>query len=129
ISTPGSTAPLGSFTVPFIWAVACAQTMELNTRVPNSAMQNPPKTRFIVPPHPSSMTKAGGSLAVPAGQSIDVGPVGAVYDRAYFVDSRKPRGHRPRLQRIHGCFSLNLRILSAALLGSSVKNSMRRGYL
>jgi hypothetical protein len=24
--------------------------------------------------------------------------VGAVWDRAYFVDSRKARGHRPRLQ-------------------------------
>jgi hypothetical protein len=24
--------------------------------------------------------------------------VGAVYDRAYFVDSRKARGHRPRIQ-------------------------------
>ena len=26
--------------------------------------------------------------------------VGAVYDRAYFVDSRKTRGHRPRLQML-----------------------------
>src|SRR5262249_22509077 len=28
----------------------------------------------------------------------DAATVGAVYDRAYFVDSRKRRGHRPRLQ-------------------------------
>src|SRR5215471_6246060 len=28
--------------------------------------------------------------------------VSAVYDRAYFVDSRKARGHRPRLQISRG---------------------------
>jgi hypothetical protein len=42
--------------------------------------------------------------------------VGAVHDRAYFVDSRKKRGHRPRLQMLPQADSLisytNCRALS-----------------
>src|SRR5437867_10476489 len=45
-STPGNTAPLGSFTVPLSWAVDCAKRT-LDKHPTNQAMQI---RRFMVPP-------------------------------------------------------------------------------
>src|SRR5438094_928112 len=49
ISTPGSTAPLGSWTVPLIWAVACAHALLHVIKETNRPGKRPVKIRFISP--------------------------------------------------------------------------------
>src|SRR5947207_15902971 len=63
ISAPGNTAPLGSWTVPLICAVACARaSAQLNThsRATNSKAV---KIRFIHPPSQTYLTSRGGRLS------------------------------------------------------------------
>src|SRR5215475_12355800 len=44
------------------------------------------------------------SCRIPMDFFHDLSSVGAVYDRAYFLDSRRERGHRPRLQFNYDAF-------------------------